>query len=206
MFSALFSTLLAGSLATAAAAEPPTGRTDADRLEAAGLDHHEVLRIQRDFGQRSFLVVIDAWSPEASHDQLKEIRMWWLNERKEDERSPFGRGVRKHVDIVYTQTAPDAWVVELRGDDKRMAFSVELDGKGKPSAFGTIITPAGQRVEHCRAVTSTLVARRFLGIPIGLDHLAVTCVDEDGDLHRGALQHGVAPGDSAPPLASRRGR
>ncbi|MEM6292206.1 MAG: hypothetical protein AAGA54_13105 [Myxococcota bacterium] len=166
----------------------PYARTDASALNPPGWDHHEVVRLGRDFGDRSHEVVVDAWSPERAPDSIADLRFWWVNTEKADQRSPFGSKLRKHVGLRFVPNAPGDWTVHLRGDRKEFVFDVELDDDGVAAAFGDVQTEDGV-VEHCRATQGTFIARRLLGVPIGLKELQVTCVDPVGQTIEGTLPY-----------------
>lgn len=171
------------------AAELPYSRMPAAQLAPAGLEHHEVLRIARDFGKPDFKVVVDSWVTTADPDRLEEVRFWWVKESKKDERSPFGSKLRKYIGMKFIHNNPDDWTVKLRGDRKEFRFDVEVGEDGRVAAYGDVKTPDGEIVEHCRATDGEFVARRLLGIPIGLKKLAVVCVDAEGVWHKGELPY-----------------
>jgi hypothetical protein len=171
-----------------ASTQLPYSRTPAHDLEPDGLEHHEVLRIGRDFGDSDFKVAVDSWVTTDAPDEIDEVRFWWVDGSKADERSPFGRKLRKYIGMDFVHNSPDDWTVKLRGDRKEFAFDVEIDDRtGAVAAYGDVKTKDGTVVEHCRATDGEFVARRFLGIPIGLKKLAVVCVDDQGTWHRGEL-------------------
>lgn len=165
----------------------PYSRTAASELSVRGLEHREVLRIGRDFGKRNMKVVVDAWVPSAEPAAIDEVRFWWLDTDNADERSPFGRKLRKYIGIDFLPNEPGDWTVKLRGDRKEFAFEVEVDERGEVWAYGNVLTEQGDEVRHCRALDSRFVARRFLGIPVGIKRLEVRCVDEDGHTREGEL-------------------
>lgn len=165
----------------------PYAKTDASALSPPGWQHHEVVRLGRDFGDRDFKVVVDAWAPESQPEVFGDLRFWWVNGDLDDQRSPFGSKLRKHVGLEFDANAPDDWTVKMRGDRKEFVFDVEMTEQGA-AAFGDIQTEDGVE-KHCRAVEGTFVARRLVGIPIGLKELAVTCVAEDGRTVRGTLPY-----------------
>ena len=164
----------------------PYSKMAEDELSVPGFTHHEVLRMGRDFGDSDFKVVIDGWVDDDEPDAIHELRFWWVNGDKDDERSPFGSKLRKHVGLKFTQNAPDDWTVKLQGNRKEFVFDVELDDEGHAAAFANIHTDDGV-IEHCRATRGEFIARRLLGIPIGIKKLEVECVDSVGDTHTGVL-------------------
>ena len=148
----------------------PYSRTPATQLEPPGLEHHEVLRIGRDFGKEEFKVVIDSWTTRKAPGEIDEVRFWWVDGSKQDERSPFGRKLRKYIGMQFIHNSPDDWTVKLRGDKKEFSFDVELDDRtGRIAAYGDIRTRDGVLVEHCRATDGEFVARRIgsSGFPSG---------------------------------------
>jgi len=170
-----------------AAAPPPAERTAAARLAAPGTAHHRVLVIHQDFHPNEhYEIAIDGWV--TCEDQLAGIRMWWMDKERADERSPFGKGVRRFIDIDYRRKAPTRWTIELRNGRKEFQFAIELDDAGTPRAYGAVELASGQVLDHCRVEHGRLVARKILGLPTGLKRLEVVCVDEDQRRHRGTLR------------------
>jgi hypothetical protein len=155
-------------------------------LSVPGYTHHEILRMGRDFGDSDFKVVIDGWVDNDNPDAIHELRFWWVNGDQDDERSPFGSKLRKHIGLEFVENAQDDWTVKLQGNRKEFVFDVELDGEGHATAFADIHTADGV-ISHCRAVRGEFVARRLLGIPIGIKELVVDCVDAVGHEHTGVL-------------------
>ena len=166
----------------------PYSKTAADDLSPPGWSHHEVLRLGRDFGDADFKVAIDSWVSTRAPDEIAELRFWWVNADLDDERSPFGSKLRRHIGLEFVENGPDDWTVKLQGNRKEFVFDVELDPAGNVAAFADIVTQTGV-IQHCRAERGTFVARRFLGIPVGLKRLAITCVDTDGQRHEGVLHY-----------------
>lgn len=165
----------------------PTGRTSPSDLAPPGWHHHEVLRIDQDFHpNEDYEIALDAWVAQEKPDALAEVRMWWLDTSKAGERSPFGRGVRRHIDLVYRRQAHDHWTVAIEQGRKRFSFEIELMPDGRPRAYGDVVE-GDTTVRHCRVETARLVANQFLGLPVGLDRLELTCVDDRGGRHHGVL-------------------
>jgi hypothetical protein len=175
------------AVAGLAATQLPYSRTPAAALQAPGLAHHEVLRIGRDFGDRNFEVVVDSWTSTAHPDALDEVRFWWVDGSNDDERSPFGKKLRKYIGMDLIPVSADDWTVKLRGDRKEFLFRVVLEPEGTVAAYGDVLTAEGRTVPHCRATHGRFVARRLLGIPIGIKRLDVRCVDAEGRTHDGEL-------------------
>jgi hypothetical protein len=180
------SVMLAIALATSPlAVSVPNTETSCDALSPEGLEHHETLRIDRDFGKPEFDLVVDAWTKTASPGELADVRLWWLKTTAADQRSPMSTRSQKYVDIETIENEPDAWTLQLRGDHKEFRFDVEVDAGGRAQVFTDIVTAQGKTIRHCRATAGKLRARRLLGIPIGIDSLAVECVDDRGRAQRG---------------------
>ena len=59
---------------------------------------------------------------------------------------------------------------------------------GAPAVWATIDTDAG--AARCRVTAGRLVARRLLGLPVGLERLEVECADGT----RGTVREGADPG------------
>lgn len=183
---ALVSLLLASLTAPA---RLPYAVTEASELAPDGLHHHEVLRIDRDFGKAEYEIVVDGWSPRANPKAIHDVRIWWVNTSLEDRRSPFDRKLRRYIDLEYLKNAPGEWTIRLRGDRKEFAFDVELDESHQAVAYAAVVTDDGSRVERCRASSGKLVARRFLGIPVGIHSMRVRCVDSHGRAHAGEIPY-----------------
>lgn len=180
------SVLLAFALTTGPlTAGLPNAETRCDALSPHGLEHHEALRIDRDFGKPEFDLVVDAWTKSASPMELADVRLWWVKTTAADQRSPMSTRSKKYVDIETIEHGPDAWSLKLRGDHKEFSFDVEIDERGRAQVFTDIVMADGTQLRHCRATSGRLRARRLLGIPIGIDALAVECIDDDGRAQRG---------------------
>ena len=187
MSTLLLSIVLAGTTTGPVANRLPLAETAVRDLAPSGLLHQEALRIDRDFGKPEFDLVVDTWTPEAAVDVLADVRLWWVKTTAQDRRSPLSERAQKYVDIETKRAADDAWRIEVRGDKKEFVFEVELDEDGRALVFTDVMTKDGRRVGHCRTTGGKLLARRLLGIPIGIEKLEVHCVDK-----RGALVHGRA--------------
>lgn len=170
---------------TAWASAVPSGRTPVAKLAPAGFEHHQVLRIDQDFHPNaSYDIALDAWIDKRNPGAIAEVRMWWQDTSSSDERSPFGKGVRRHIDIDYAARGDGSWDVTITQGRKRYGFEVERTAGGNVEAYADV--QAGREtIERCRVLRSRLVARKMLGLPVGLKHLAVTCTDADGKRHRG---------------------
>lgn len=182
-------TLLLASALTSTTTGPiatrlPFVETAAEALDVDGLRHHEALRIDRDFGKPEFDLVVDAWS-ETDHGDLADVRLWWVKTTANDRRSPLSTRAEKYVDIDVRREGPDAMRVQVRGGNREFSFEVELDARGRAHVFTDVVTKDGTTIDHCRTTSSKLVAKRVLGIPVGLGALQVSCIDDEGRRVRG---------------------
>jgi hypothetical protein len=148
----------------------------------------EVIRIKRDFGKPNFDLVIDAWA-DVEAARLREVRLWWTNTDEVGHRKPLGRMIERMVKLQYRRISDTELTVAVAGDGKRFTFTVELDKDGKVATFVPIETKDGRQIRHCRTTSARLLARRVLGMPVGIDYIAVTCRDSKGTLHEGKLRH-----------------
>ena len=147
-------------------AEPriPRRPTPVDKLEPEGLQHSAVLRIDQDFHPNDdYEIALDAWVDSSKPDELFEVRMWWVDTSKGDERSVFGKGVRRHIDIAYERRSPQAWAVSIVQGSKRFIFEVELSDAGAVEAFAKVELGDGRVLDRVLVSRSTLVARKVLG-------------------------------------------
>ena len=178
--------LVAGpGLAPTAIANPyvPNTGVDVDKLAPDNVEHHTVLRIDTDIRRDGYDIVIDGWE---EHDDLEEVRIWWLNPKKGNQRSPFGSGVTRYVTIGYDRLDADGWRVRLQARKKQYAFAIHLQGS-QAVAYADIDTASGP-VDGCRVDQSKLVAKKFLGLPTGLDKITISCTDAEGNAHSGVLR------------------
>jgi hypothetical protein len=174
---------------SAAAARLPYTATDADDLSGQGLAHHEVLRISRDFGKPTYEIVVDSWVPASRPSRITDVRMWWVQNDAHDRRSPFGKKIQRYVELEYTPKTDDTWAVTMRADRKEFSFAVELGDGGAAEAYADVVVDGCATVPHCRAVDGRLVARRLLGLPIGIKRLEITCIDDAGATHEGHVPY-----------------
>lgn len=188
MLTPMLMNLMVAAVTTGGASSIPYARTAVDELSTHALQHDEVLRIRRDFGKPTFEIVVDSWHHSTAPTQISDVRLWWVQPEKDDVRSPFGKRVHKYVDLQYIPATEDAWTVTLTADRKKFSFDVELDESGDARAFADVETKAGT-VRHCEATRGRLVARRLLGIPLGIKRLEVQCVDDRGKVHDGKLSY-----------------
>jgi hypothetical protein len=163
----------------------PMVATPADQLSNDVLEHTELLRLSRDFGKREFEVALDAWVDRRRPGELALVRLWWSRVDRDLERSPFGSRSRRHFEIDDDRVTPAHWRVHLLADRKVFSFDVRIDDGDAPAAYATVRSSDGQRVEHCRVQRGELQARRVVGVPAGIDGIAVVCTDSEGATHEG---------------------
>ncbi len=177
-----------------AAASPkvPVTRTPSDKLAHPGFFHHEILRIDQEgmHPNDAYEIVLDGWVEQDKPTEIADVRLWWLDTAKRGERSPFGKSVRKRVNIDYRSHGARDWTVSLGRGKRQWNFDVELDDKGELHAYGDIVDEAGQHIDHCRADSSKMVPKTLLGLPTGIDRVELDCVDRKGKRHRGTLETG----------------
>lgn len=177
--------LLALLTSTASAPLLPYAEISAEALAPDGIRHQEALRIDRDFGKPEFDLVVDTWMPERNPSAFADVRLWWVKTTAADRRSPLSTRAQKYVEIDTEAQGPDRWLLAVTGDHKRFAFEVELGDDGEAAVFTDIVDERGERVEHCRARSGFLHARRFMGLPVGIARLSIACVDDQGRTRNG---------------------
>lgn len=147
----------------------------------------EVVRVKRDFGKPHFDLAIDAWI-DADAARLARTRLWWVNTAENDRRKPLGRLIERMVHLQYKRLSNSSFTVVVAGDGKEFTFTVELGDDGKAHAFVAVDTDGGRHIPRCRTDSARLLARRVLGMPVGIDRISVTC-REGTTLHRGQIRH-----------------
>jgi hypothetical protein len=167
----------------------PRGRTPAAKLTTATMQHHEVMRIDRDFGKPRWEIALDGWQPRTRDDRIEDVRLWWVDTSDADARKPFNAQVRRFVDLQYERDAAGNLAVRLTGDRKTYRFTVEPAPGGSLAVFADVKLTDGSTVPHCRAQRGRLLARRVWGIPIGIAALKVTCVDAEDRVHEGQVPY-----------------
>jgi hypothetical protein len=167
----------------------PRGRTPAAKLATPALEHHEVMRIDRDFGKARWEIALDGWMPRTRTDRIEDIRLWWVDTEDADARKPFNAHLRRFVALTYDRDPGGHLAVRLEGDRKAYRFTVEQHAGGALSVFADVKLADGTTVPHCRAERGRLLARRMWGIPIGIAALNVTCVDAEDRVHEGAVPY-----------------
>ncbi len=181
------STLLL-SLATAPRGDLPRGPTAASELSTKSYAHHEVLRIDRDFGMPQWEIALDGWVARDDAAHIEDVRLWWVNTDKGEHRKPFSRHLRRFIEFDYERDASGTLRVRLAGDRKAYAFSV-VAGESAPVVHADIERTDGVTVRQCRCHSGRLIARRVIGIPIGIAALRVQCTDAEGNPHEGDVPY-----------------
>lgn len=165
----------------------PLEATPAQALSTEALEHTELLRIGRNFGKQEFEIALDAWVDRERPRELALVRLWWARGDRDLERSPFGSRTRRHFEIDDSRIAPDHWRVNLIADRKVFSFEIQMDENGKPAAYAAVRLPGGETIDRCRVDRGELQARRVLGVPAGIDDLAVACTAPDGVPRQGHI-------------------
>lgn len=151
--------------------------------KACALQHAEVIQVRRDFGKPKVNVALDAWMAPGEH-KIEALQLWWTDPK---DRYPFGRLARAHLKTRSSRLGPAHWRMELQGDGQTFSFDVELEADG-PAAYATVVLPDGSEVPRCRGTEAKLHARKFLGIPVGLRAMVVTCTAPNGATHRAPIK------------------
>jgi hypothetical protein len=175
------------ALAGGAAHGLPSGPTPAAELSTKDFSHHEFLRIDRDFGMSQWQIALDGWLPRTRVGHLEDVRLWWVNTDKDDHRKPFSRHLRRFIEFDYERGGAGTLKVRLAGDRKEYRFSVEVDAAGVPAVFADVTLDDGAVVPRCRCASGRLLARRVLGIPVGIAALSVQCTDDADATHEGVV-------------------
>lgn len=176
--------LLAHGIVIALASPAEPAASGEEPVLAAGT---EVVRIKRDFGKPYFDLAIDAWTDDSAA-RLDQARLWWVNTSESDRRKPLGRLIERMVSLQYRRLSSTALTVVVAGDGKEFTFSVERASDGTVHAFVAVDAEDGRHIPRCRAASARLIARRVLGMPVGIARIAVTCHD-GADVVNGQLRH-----------------
>ncbi len=172
--------------ADGAASVVPYHRMAACDLAPAGYAHHPVLRIDQDFHPNdAYEIAIDAWTADDEPESMAGVRMWWLDTSDANARSPFGKGVRRHIDIDYQDRGAGGWDIGIKQGRKRYTFEVRREDGGVVAYSD--VQADGTLIEDCKIQRSRLVAKKVLGISTGLKRIDVTCTDAEGKEHRGSV-------------------
>lgn len=167
----------------------PKSRTPVADLTTPSHRHVEILRIDRDFHDTPWGIVLDGWMSRAGGPSIDQLHLWWVKDAEQGVRRPFSDDMRRLLEVRYEPVSDTTWKVNLVSDRKRFVFQVELDANGRPQAYVDARVSEGGIVPHCRATWSKIQARRFLGVPVGVKRLRVACVDDEGKRHRGVLPY-----------------
>lgn len=165
----------------------PSGPTPVAKLTTAELQHREVLRIDRDFGMAKWELALDGWVPHEGGASIAELRLWWVNVEDDDRRKPMSAHLQRYLEFGFARAEAGMLAVHLAGDGKRYEFEVALDAAGAPSVLASVTKADGVVVPRCRCERGRLLARRILGIPIGIASLRVRCTDASGQSHDGTV-------------------
>jgi hypothetical protein len=174
----------------------PHAPTSAEKLSTKKFRHHEVLRIRRDFGMDHWEIALDGWLAQPVDGDIADVRLWWVNTDDADRRKPFSAYLRRHIAFEHRRADKGSLAIRMAGDRKEYLFRVELDDRGAPAVFADVQLADGSTIAHCRCDRGQLVARRVLGIPVGIAALQVHCTDDEAKPHDGAvayreLEHGA---------------
>lgn len=181
--------LVVGMASTPEAQVEAAGAAAAAAVAAAGVaaPATEVVRIKRDFGKPHFDLAIDAWL--AGPSRIDRVQLLWVNTSEDDRRKPLGKMIERMVALKYKRVSAKAIKVVVAGDSKEFTFTVELGPDGGLSTFVAVDTDAGRHIARCRTEDAKLLARRVIGIPVGIAKVAVSCRDGDGNVHAGQVKH-----------------
>lgn len=167
----------------------PQGPTPVEKLSTKKLRHDEVLRIRRDFGMDHWEIALDGWSSKAAPGQLEHVRLWWVNTDDGERRKPFSAYLRRYLELDVQRAGESTLLVRMAGDRKEYRFSVETDEHSVPAVFADVQLADGSTVARCRCDRALLVARRVLGMPVGIAALTVHCTDADGTPREGTVPY-----------------
>jgi hypothetical protein len=179
--------LVVGMASTPAAQVEAAGAGAAAGAAAAAQPSTEVVRIKRDFGKPHFDLAIDAWL--AGPSRIDKVQLLWVNTSEEDRRKPLGKFIERMVALKYKRISAKSIKVVVAGDDKEFTFTVELGPDGGLSTYVAVDTDGGRHIPRCLATDAKLMARRVIGIPVGIARVAVSCSDADGNVHAGQVKH-----------------
>ncbi|TPV93743.1 MAG: hypothetical protein B7733_18940 [Myxococcales bacterium FL481] len=165
---------------------PPARDTQPQALSTPALEHVEVLRIHRDFGQARYLIALDGWVARTDLPQLAGLRLWWLDLARDDVRFPFEPWIHRAVEISYLDVSERRHTVTLRTDDLAFVFAVELDDSGQVRVHAPARTAQGSSA-RCEVRGARMLARRFLGVPTGVAEIRLRCRSPHGGSWRGVM-------------------
>ncbi len=148
--------------------------------------HHKLLRIEQEFHMNDdYRIVVDAWIAVDPSPRIARVTMGWLDLGAGDKRSPFGKGVRRHVDVLHERRNATTWVIALVADDVRRELEIVVGDDAVPRVFAQVVSDGA--LVRCQPHGGRLVARRVLGLPVALDRLELDCTDDAGKTRRGAV-------------------
>lgn len=186
--------------ATGDASGIPQGPTAVEQLSTKALRHHEVLRIRRDFGMDHWELALDGWMSRRDDGHLAAVRLWWVNTRDDARRKPFSAYLQRYIELETRRAGAGTLFVRMAGDHKEYRFTVELDAAGLPAVFADVELADGSTVAHCRCHRGQLVARRIVGIPVGIAALSMHCTDDTSTPREGTVPYReVAHGETYVP-------
>jgi hypothetical protein len=191
LLSVLFATLAGLRPSHARADGIPDGPTPVAELSTPSLRHHEVLRIDRDFGMDHWEIALDGWLGRDADDHIRQVRLWWVNTADDERRKPFSAYLRRYLEFTVRRIDDRRLAVRMAGDRKQYDFTVEILPNGDPAVFADVESADGSVVTRCRCERGRLLARRVLGIPVGIAELRVRCVGGDAQVHDAVVPHRV---------------
>ncbi|MEM6994813.1 MAG: hypothetical protein AAF721_30140 [Myxococcota bacterium] len=183
--------LVAVAPAPTVAVDIPSGPTAEAKLATDSMAHRELLRIDRDFGMAHWEIALDGWLPRDAAPKIEDIRLWWVNTDKANRRKPFSRHLSRVLEFSYAREGDASLRVRLAGDGKEYRFEVALDVTGVPAVFADVELADARVVARCRCESGRLLARRVIGIPIGIGSLSVRCRDAEGTVHDAVVPYRV---------------
>lgn len=136
-------------------------------------------------------IVLDGWSLRSARGHLEHVQMWWVNTDDGESRKPFNAYLRRYLELDVRRADESTLLVRLAGDRKEYQFSVEVDEQATPAVFADVQLADGSTVTHCRCDRALLVARRVLGVPVGIAALTVRCIDAEAIPHEGTVPYRV---------------
>lgn len=167
----------------------PRGPAPVEALSTDALRHHEVLRIDRDFGMAHWEIALDGWLSSDRAGRIEDVRLWWVNTDDADRRKPFSASLRRYLEFGYRRDREGALAVRMAGDGKEYLFEVAIEASGAPAVFAEVLLADGTTIERCRCERGRLIARRILGVPVGIEKLSVRCIDGASRPREGVVPH-----------------
>jgi hypothetical protein len=166
------------------ASTAPTKTTTEPHASATVGHRSEVVRIDQDLHPNdAYEIVLDGF---VTADALVDVQMGWVDTADADRRSPFGRGVRRHLELDLVRRDAQHWDVRLGTAAHSWTIAVERDATGSVRALADVRTGT-TIVERCRIRRGVLHSTKVFGLPVGLRRIQVSCTDGDGVAHEGEL-------------------